>query len=160
MATQSNPRVSNNSDKSISSSSTIYSKYYESLDATGRNRYDEKLRMLGGVQDPYVSVTMIGEQDSLDWLRWADIEYPNIYNYFIATPGVTKQQLKAYKSMDGYKFFQDGWVSDVMVWSIPAVKSAYLVSCKVKHSQLLSAPPLQPWVAGEKEGCIICAHCN
>ena len=28
-----------------------------------------KLRMLGGVQDPYVSVTMIGELDSLDWLR-------------------------------------------------------------------------------------------
>ena len=69
-------------------------------------------------------------------LRWADVEYPYIYNYFIATPGVTKQQLKAYKSMDGYKFFQDGWVSDVVVWSIPAVKSACLVSGKVKHSVL------------------------
>ena len=56
--------------------------------------------------------------------------------------------------MDGYKFFQDGWVSDVMVWSIPAMKSACLVSGKVKHSQCLSAPPLQPWVAVEKEGCI------
>ena len=43
---------------------------------------------------------MIGELDSLDWLRWADVKYPDIDNYFIATPRVTKQQLKAYKSMD------------------------------------------------------------
>ena len=52
--------------------------------------------------------------------------------------------LSATLSMDGYKFFQDGWVSDVVVWSTPEVKSACLVSGKVKHSQLLSAPPLQP----------------
>ena len=31
---------------------------------------------------------------------------------------------------------------------------------KVKHSQPLSAPALQPWVAVEKNGLIICAHCT
>lgn len=35
-----------------------------------------------------------------------------------------------------------------------------MVSGKVKHSQKLSASPLQPWVAVEKEGLVICAHCN
>ena len=30
----------------------------------------------------------------------------------------------------------------------------------VKHSQKLSANPHQTWVAVEKEGLVICAHCN
>ena len=89
---------------------------------------------------------MMGELDSLDWLRWADVKYPDIYNYSIATPGVTKQQLKAYKSMDGYKFFQDGWVSDVVVWSTPEVKSACIVSAL---SALISTTSLTKGSSGE-----------
>lgn len=57
--------------------------------------------------DLYESVKQIKNQkaEHLDWFDWPDVEYPDIYSYFIATPGVTTQ---AYKSMDGYKFFLDG----------------------------------------------------
>ena len=35
-----------------------------------------------------------------------------------------------------------------------------LFSAKVMHSQRLSEEPLHPWVFANKEGTIICAHCN
>ena len=63
--------------------------------------------MLGGVcmQDPYITISVISQEECMDWLTWPNIEYPDIYNYFITTPSYTKQQLKAYKSLDGYKYF-------------------------------------------------------
>ena len=72
----------------------------------------------------------------------------------------TKQELKAYKSLDGYKYFVDGWVSDILVLPLSSRPNVCLTSCKVKHSQRLSAAPLQPWVAVEKDRLVVCAHCN
>ena len=49
---------------------------------------------------------------------WPEIEYPDICNYLTyTTSSYTKEQLKAYKSMDGYNFFVQGWVgkTDVLV---------------------------------------------
>ena len=137
-----------------------YSSYFQTLDVAAKARYNEKLAILGGIQDPYVTVNVIRSEEHIDWLNWPNIEYPDIYNYFVTTPSsYTKQQLKAYKSLDGYKYFVDGWVSDVIVWSGPRPR-VKVVCGKVKHSQKLSASVLQPWVALEKEGLVICAHCN
>lgn len=47
---------------------------------------------------------------------WPSIEYPDIVNYLVLqTSWVTKTQMKAYKSMEGYNFFVSGWVNDVLV---------------------------------------------
>ena len=103
----------------------------------------------------------MSSEESVDWHDWPDVQYPDIHNYFIATPsGYTKEELKAYKSLEGYKYFLDGWVSDIIVLPIPSHPSAYLVSTKVKHSQRLSASLLKPWAALQKNGMIICAHCD
>ena len=103
---------------SNSTTADVYSSYYHSLDAASKARYNDKLEILGSIKDPYVTAATLGQQEQLDWLTWPDVEYPDIWNYFIVTPSVyTKQQLRAYKSLEAYRLFTDGWVSDVLVWS-------------------------------------------
>ena len=78
-----------------------YSKYYEQLDGHAQARYREKLDMAGLTSDPYNSKNFVTDSQ-----LWPEIEYPDIYNYFInSTSFYTKEQMKAYKSMDGYNFF-------------------------------------------------------
>ena len=143
---------------------SIYSPYFRSLDEVAKKRYQEKLAMLGhgGMKDPYVAINEVGLSiQCLEWQEWPCVEYPDIYNYFVASPSCyTKEQLRAYKSLDGYKYFVDGWVSNVVVWPVPENPRVFVVCGRVKHSQRLSLKPLQPWVVIEKEGMVVCAHCD
>ena len=100
---------------------------------------------------------------TVDWQKWPDVEYPDVYNYLIETPSLyTKDNLKAYKSLDRYKFYTDGWISHVSVRGIDDTSnlSIFLATCLVHHSQSISATPLKPWVAMKKGGCILVAHCT
>ena len=139
-----------------------YSKYFSKLEGSSKARYEEKLRMLGNLEDPYLKTT--SKLAKIDWREWPNVQYPDIYNYLITTPSpCTKDQLKAYKSMDGYNFAINGWVDKVQVVRIPQREHsgpAVLVRARVRHSQRLSAAPLQPWVAAEDTGVVICAHCT
>ena len=149
---------------SSSVSNTLpYSAYYYVLDKTAKTRYREKLRMLGEMEDPYITSSKIHTDDAecLDWLKWPDVEYGDIFNYCITSPnGYSQEELKAYKSLDAYKFFVDGWVSDILVWVVPSQPKACVVTGRVRHSQKMLDDPLQPWVAVEKKGLVICAHCT
>ena len=132
-----------------------YSTYYVDLDAAAKWRYDEKLDMLPGlVDDPYINSLFVPGQRHL----WPEIEYPDIYNYHINTfSPYTKEEVKAYKSLDGYNFSIQGWVSNIRILSLGEVS---LLLADVKHSQKLTATPLHPWIAAERNGRIICAHCT
>ena len=57
----------------------------------------------------------------------------------------TREMLKAYKTMDGYNFFVNGWVSNIVVTQIDG-RQQYHFTATVKHSQTLSATPLKVWV--------------
>ena len=134
-----------------------YATYFESLDAVARRRYEEKLDMLpGNVDDPYVNSSFV-PGNTVNHL-WPEVEYPDIYNYLINSVSTyTREQLKAYKSLDGYNFFVQGWVSNIQCLTTAGNS---LLLATVKHSQRLTAPPLQPWIAAEKDGKILCAHCT
>ena len=147
-------------------SSRTYSAYYRGLPDETKKRYNAKLDKLGtAVDDPYATMPSAqpGGTDmwTLNRQLWPKVEYPDIYNYLINTPSpYTKEQLKAYKSLEGYKYHVDGWVSKVFVCQISGRAQTALLSACVKHSQKLSGPPLKPWIAAEMVGTILCAHCN
>ena len=136
----------------------MFSKYFYELDETAKHRYRDKLDKVGLVDDPYATQ---GGIQSVDWRDWPQVEYPDVYNYLIQTPCIyTGESLRAYKSLDGYNFCVNGWVSKVSVLSITRSPDAKLTTASVKHSQRLSATPLKPWVVAKMEGTIICGHCT
>lgn len=137
-----------------------FSEYYNQLEADAKKRYNEKLDIIGQVDDPYIFVSglAITEAPSIP-----DIEYPDIYNFLINTPSpYTKEELKAYKSLEGYKYLLAGWVGNVSVHAVTRGDSddKMIIMAKVRHSQSVTAQPLQPWVAAEKCGTIVCSHCT
>lgn len=137
----------------------MFSTYYYGLEETAKQRYRQKVERAGLVDDPYV--TLEQRIQSEDWQNWPRIEYPDIYNYLIQTPSIyTGESLRAYKSLDGYNFFLNGWVSNVSVTAAMRTPDIKLVFGSVKHSQRISDTPLKPWVAAKKEGTVVCAHCT
>ena len=89
------------------------------------------------------------------------MKYPDIYNYLIQISSLyTGESLRAYKSLDGYNFCINGWVSNVSVLSIPRTPDAKLIIGSVMHSQRFSVTPLKPWIVAKMEGTIVCGHCT
>ena len=74
-----------------------FSNSYKQMGETVKKWYNDKLdRIALEVDDPVPS-----------------IEFPDIYNFLINTPSpFTKEELKAYKSLNGYKYQVAGWVGD------------------------------------------------
>ena len=64
----------------------------------------------------------------------------------------TKQDLKAYKSQDGYKYLLAGWVGDLSSYNLSL--GNFVVKAKVGHSQTVLAQPAQPWTTAEPKGTI------
>ena len=118
------------------------------------------MQILGGIEDPYVEGSSVAPESAIDWQDWSNVEYTNIYNYLIAAPSpYTREQLRAYKSMDGYLFVANGCF-DVQVYPIPSRAATFLVRARIRRTQRLSATPLRHWVAVEKIRTVLCAHCN
>ena len=74
------------------------------LDETSKRRYLEKLKeVLGSIEDPYT----LKKEGSVkhDPSLWPCVEYPDIYYYLVTTPSIySKDQLKAYKILEAYKY--------------------------------------------------------
>ena len=55
-----------------------------------------------------------------DAVQLPDPQGPSIYSYLINTSsGYTKDNMKAYKSLDCYKYFVADWVHGMQTWNVP-----------------------------------------
>ena len=75
----------------------------------------------------------------------------------------TKDQLKAYKSLDAYKYVVDGWVSNIQLFHLKGRitgKVVCVVLGDVKHSQRLSVSSLHPHRNEEYGKMILCDSSN
>ena len=88
------------------------STYFSKLDLKAKERYKEKIKLIENV-DPY---TLQKEAFTENIDCFPKVTYPDIVNYFLFAPSpLTKEQLKAYKSLESYNQFVSGWVKDVGV---------------------------------------------
>ena len=138
------------------------SDYALGLDTVSRERYDRKLELFDGrfkVPDPYV---LKDNEWSLDMTKWPPIEYADLFNYFINTPGIyTKEALKAYKSLDGYDYFISRHDHEVFHSDVSPDSPVCLLKARVLPSQRLNDEPHDPWICVDRlPGYIIAAHCT
>ncbi|KAL5494127.1 hypothetical protein EMCRGX_G009554 [Ephydatia muelleri] len=110
-------------------------RYFASLDASGRQRYLDKLCLLGLSvdNDPYAAIN--SKNFVSDMSLWPPVEFGHIFCYFIDRPGVyTRQQLLQWKQLNAYYFFTSG------------MRNPDEAHCS--------------WVATRKTGDIVAAHCT
>ena len=105
-------------------------KYRDSLDPEQRKRYDEKLQLISNINPYNVSSRFFDESMEM----WPKIEFPDIVNYLLfSTSRYTKEQIKAYKSLEAYQYFVAGWVRCIYVGK--ATDTLKIVIAKVGISQ-------------------------
>ena len=108
------------------------------------------------MDDPYTFDSGQGETVSMP-----EVEYLDIYDFLKSTPSpYTKEEQKAYKSLDGYKYLVAGWVGNISVHTVAPDNKKVSLAASVRHSQSVTATPLKPWVAAERCGNIVCIHCT
>ena len=87
------------------------SDYLRALCPVAKSHYLKKLSVLGLKKrdDPYAETNVAKFVD--DMSSWPNIEYGNIFIYFIERLGVyTQRQMVQYKSLDAYNYFKNGHV--------------------------------------------------
>ena len=101
------------------------SDYIQSLPPDVKQRYESKTAVIGC--DPYSIV--VGDFNR-DATKWPQVGFPDIMNYLISSPSAyTSEQLKKYKSLDAYKYYQDGWIRQILHKKIEGL---HLIRAKVK----------------------------
>ncbi|EDO30936.1 predicted protein [Nematostella vectensis] len=87
-------------------------KYRELLDPEVRKNYNAKLKSIANINPYNVSRNVFTDS----WELWPEIQFPDIVNYLLfSTSNNTKEELKAYKSLDVYQYFVAGWVRCIFV---------------------------------------------
>ena len=105
--------------------------YFSSLDYNSQRRYAEKLNIDGErLPDPY---RIDQDQWSEDVSNWPNLEFGDLYTYLIDSVGqFTKETLKAYKSLEAYNYFYNGYVQTVLNYQS---SNFIILTVKVNPSQ-------------------------
>ena len=130
------------------------------LDSAAFSRYKQKLSLSGfDVPDPY-SLPSAAWSDSVS--SWPSVDYGNIYNYFVNTPGMyTPEALQSYKSLDSYSLFHAGHVQTVLWHPVSEESPVCILRTKVTRSQSVQEKAYEAWATVHKSnGQISAAHCT
>lgn len=132
------------------------SSYLSSLNYTAKKRYLEKLKKGGfNLEDPF---SIQDEKWSEDLSQWPELEFGDIYGYLIDTKGTyTKEKLRAYKSLDAYNYFFNGYVRTVYHISHAGHD---ILKAKVNPSQRSADENHEAWILLEHNGTVITGHCT
>ena len=68
--------------------------------------------------------------------------------------------MKNYKSLDATRFFLSGWVQTVFCIQPEGLSDIFILKADVKPSYKVNDPPHCPWVAAQKDGGVVAAHCD
>ncbi|XP_074039917.1 uncharacterized protein isoform X1 [Leptinotarsa decemlineata] len=69
----------------------------------------------------------------------------------------TKEQMRAYKSLNAFKYFEAGFVENV---GFQLINDYVLIAGTVKHSMKARESKLRVWIVSQKDGAICTAHCT
>ena len=98
------------------------------LDLKAKERYKEKIK-LNENADLY---TLQKEAFTESTDCFPKVTLPDIVNYFLFAPSpLTKEQLKAYKSLESFNQFVSGWMKDVR---IKLIKNNMLLHGRVSYA--------------------------
>lgn len=135
--------------------------YTATLSSSDRAGYLSKLVLSNGHQlpDPY---SIPAEQWVVDRSKWPPISWPDIYNYLIQTPSVyTKENLRAYKSLDAYNYVLCGHVQNVKYFDT-GMEFCVLRAGVLPSQRLgIKSKPYDAWVYVHNDlGYILTANCT
>ena len=131
--------------------------YFNQLSYIAQKRYLTKLNIDGCIiEDPYSIEESLWSEDMT---KWPDLQFGDIYTYLINTKGCyTKESLKAYKSLEAYNYFYNGYVRTVYFHSSGKFG---IHKAKVNPSQKAADSYHEPWVILCLEtSSVITAHCT
>ena len=107
----------------------MLSTYAEKLPDQAKQRYKDKTRLIGCV-DPFLlpieSCDGVATPANLPPVEASDI----VAYLVLQTSFLTTKQFKAYKSLESYNQFINGWVKDVKAWK---VQDNVVVTGRVSH---------------------------
>jgi hypothetical protein len=66
--------------------------------------------------------------------------------------------MENYKSLEAWKFFQDGWVQTI--FHMKVCQDVIILKCDVRPSYRTTSPNHKPWVALDSLGKVLTAHCD
>ncbi|KAJ8928717.1 hypothetical protein NQ314_018682, partial [Rhamnusium bicolor] len=117
-------------------------------------RCTQKLSLINNM-DPY---SLKDSQLSYSAADFPPVNNMDIVSYLVLTTSYyTSEQMKAFKSLHAYKYFEAGFVSKCGVINI---NNYMVVIANVKHSQRMNDPSLRVWIMCKIDGSIETAHCT
>ena len=117
----------------MSNDASKTSKYYSNLNNFAKKRYEQKLSELKILNDLLAMDKNNFDTTDTDVTKWPDISFADIFCYLINYLSQYFQgSLKAYKSLEAYKYVISGLVFNVQVKSIG---ENCLVVARVRYGQ-------------------------
>ena len=126
------------------------SDYANKLEPHVKKRYSEKISCVG--IDP-----MLIPEKTCDSECLPPVESIDVLSFLVLeTSYYTKEQFKAFRSLEAYNQLVSGFVSSVKGHKIG---DHFIVLGKVKHSQRMNDPLVSLWIITNNNGTVLFAHC-